>query len=85
MAVHFSAHLVLWPLAVLACLTVVLYNPIFSAWPMLTGDATYRSGRLPCYAWWYTIGCISPCHTQYSRKYNHHSCITQVHKELHEK
>ena len=49
MAAHFSAHLVLWLLAVLACLTVVLYNPIFARlWPMLTGTATYRSGKLPC-------------------------------------
>ncbi len=49
MTAHLSAHTVLWLLAVLACLTVVLYSPLLSRlWPRLTGTATCWFGRLPC-------------------------------------
>ena len=38
MAAHLSAHLVLWTLGALACLTVIMYNPLIARlWPIVTG------------------------------------------------
>ncbi len=38
MAAHLSAHVVLWTVGALACLTVIMYNPLVAhLWPILTG------------------------------------------------
>ena len=41
MAAHLSAHVVLWTVGALACLTVIMYNPLVAhLWPILTGTRT---------------------------------------------
>ena len=40
MAVHIATQVVVWTLAVMACTTIILYNPLFaSLWPILTGQS----------------------------------------------
>ena len=39
MAVHVATQVVVWTLAVVACTTIIMYNPLFaSLWPILTGQ-----------------------------------------------
>ena len=40
MAVHIATQVVVWTLAVMACTTIIMYNPLFSSlWPILTGQS----------------------------------------------
>lgn len=47
MVAHLSAHVVLWTVGALACLTVIMYNPLVARlWPILTGArGPYLPGR----------------------------------------
>ncbi|CAL5224204.1 g6847 [Coccomyxa viridis] len=41
MAAHLSAHVMLWTVGALACLTVIMYNPLVAhLWPILTGTCS---------------------------------------------
>ncbi|CAK0785417.1 hypothetical protein CVIRNUC_008626 [Coccomyxa viridis] len=41
MAVHIATQVVVWALAVMACTTIIMYNPLFSSlWPILTGTCS---------------------------------------------
>ena len=44
MVAHLSAHVVLWTVGALACLTVIMYNPLIAhLWPILTGAKGHAS------------------------------------------